>query len=272
MKQFFVKLYLFFYLFLKNKYNNLRFRSITRSRAAGKVVNADEYLDALFNLNGGEYDIKFKAGFIIRCRKDDLPSISETCIMEDYRPNENFRIKEGDVVFDVGAHIGSFSVSAAKKGATVFAFEPERSNYGLLLKNIELNGLGGKIIPLNFGLGKKDETIRLNISAGNTGGHSTLANEGNKTDEIKLKTFATASSELGVGKIDLFKIDIEGGEYGLFESMSKDDFSKIKKIVGEYHLFSSKLNLNYGFIKKLLQLHYKKVAHFFPYYFYAHND
>ena len=48
-------------------------------------------------------------------------------------------LSPGDVVFDIGAHIGAFSVQAAKKAKQVIAFEAEQGNYALLLENLSLN-------------------------------------------------------------------------------------------------------------------------------------
>jgi FkbM family methyltransferase len=48
----------------------------------------------------------------------------------------------GDVLVDVGANVGMYTVWAAKtRGARVFAFEPEAQNYALLNRNIALNGI-----------------------------------------------------------------------------------------------------------------------------------
>jgi FkbM family methyltransferase len=48
----------------------------------------------------------------------------------------------GDVLVDVGANVGMYTIWAAKtRGTRVFAFEPESQNYALLNRNILLNGL-----------------------------------------------------------------------------------------------------------------------------------
>src|SRR5260370_4391252 len=51
-------------------------------------------------------------------------------------------VKEGDVVVDVGANVGYFTLLAAKltgSNGKVYAFEPEPRNYRYLLSNIQLN-------------------------------------------------------------------------------------------------------------------------------------
>jgi len=52
----------------------------------------------------------------------------------------------GDVLVDVGANVGMYTVWAAKtRGAQVIAFEPEAQNYSLLNRNIFLNALGERV-------------------------------------------------------------------------------------------------------------------------------
>ena len=58
--------------------------------------------------------------------------------------------REGDVLYDVGANIGLYSLFAAKhlKGdCKVYAFEPEALNHARLSKNIYLNGLSSVVLP-----------------------------------------------------------------------------------------------------------------------------
>ena len=46
----------------------------------------------------------------------------------------------GDVLFDIGANIGCYSIYAASRSVRVMAFEPESQNYALINQNIFLNG------------------------------------------------------------------------------------------------------------------------------------
>lgn len=58
--------------------------------------------------------------------------------------------RAGDVMYDVGANIGLYSLFAARRldgQCRVYAFEPEALNYADLNRNIHLNGLSGTVIP-----------------------------------------------------------------------------------------------------------------------------
>jgi FkbM family methyltransferase len=58
-----------------------------------------------------------------------------------------------EVLYDIGANIGVFSVYAAlHRDCDVYAFEPEAKNYACLSKNLFLNGLGRCVKALNIGL------------------------------------------------------------------------------------------------------------------------
>jgi FkbM family methyltransferase len=51
-----------------------------------------------------------------------------------------------EVLVDVGANVGMYSIWAAKsRGAKVIAFEPEAQNYALLNRNIKMNGVDGQV-------------------------------------------------------------------------------------------------------------------------------
>jgi tRNA/tmRNA/rRNA uracil-C5-methylase (TrmA/RlmC/RlmD family) len=50
-------------------------------------------------------------------------------------------ISPGDVVLDIGANIGVFTLYAAKQGAQVYAYEPMPPTYGVLQQNVKAHGL-----------------------------------------------------------------------------------------------------------------------------------
>ncbi len=59
------------------------------------------------------------------------------------RPLQRFlhdNLGESDVFFDIGAHVGFFSVCAASIGARVISVEPSAANAARLRRNAELNG------------------------------------------------------------------------------------------------------------------------------------
>lgn len=57
-------------------------------------------------------------------------------------------LDENDLLWDVGANVGLYSVYAARfRGCRVISFEPEAQNFALLVENIAMNGVGGLCTP-----------------------------------------------------------------------------------------------------------------------------
>src|SRR4029077_11046392 len=63
----------------------------------------------------------------------------------------------GDIVFDVGANIGVFTLCAAKQGARVYAYEPIPPTFELLQQNIHLHGFDTMAHARNIGLSDRTE-------------------------------------------------------------------------------------------------------------------
>jgi FkbM family methyltransferase len=73
--------------------------------------------------------------------------------------------KPDDVLVDVGANVGMYTVWAAKtRGVRVFSFEPESQNFALLNRNIVLNGLGDKVRAYCLALSDAAGVSELHLS------------------------------------------------------------------------------------------------------------
>ncbi len=76
-----------------------------------------------------------------------------------------------DVLVDVGANVGMYTIWAAKtRGTTVYAFEPEAQNYALLNRNILLNGLGERVKAYCLALSDAAGLSELHLSEVMIGG------------------------------------------------------------------------------------------------------
>lgn len=72
------------------------------------------------------------------------------------------RIQPGDVLYDIGANVGAFSLIAARaRGATVVAFEPGYATYARLCENVQLNGCQHQIVPVPLALSERSGIVGL---------------------------------------------------------------------------------------------------------------
>lgn len=78
--------------------------------------------------------------------------------------------RENEVLVDVGANVGMYTVFAAKvRGTRVFAFEPEAQNYALLNRNIRLNDLSRHVSAYCLALSDRSEVSALHLASTDIG-------------------------------------------------------------------------------------------------------
>lgn len=195
--------------------------------------------DCLGMIKGDSVVYKLRGGakYKVRPGTCDRGIIKEVYLYRCYDP-ENLPIGENDVVFDIGAQIGIFSVYAATKAKNgrVFSFEPVPENFQLLKENADLNDCAN-ISVFEAAVAEKGGRREMLVAADNTGGHS-LVDAGQKIgSSVEVESFFLPEFMVGhkIEKIDFLKIDCEGGEYEIFFTMPKEILEKIKKISMEYH-------------------------------------
>lgn len=181
--------------------------------------------------------------FEICLRPDaDESVVAEIFKWREYKAAEDIIGKSRLPIVDAGAHIGVFSLyaSALNPNAKIYALEPEKENFALLLRNISKNRLDN-VRAVKAALagktGKRELTIAadsINHQLRSTGGDASLAEEG-KCEKVSASSFADFLKTEHLDAVGLMKMDIEGGEYEVFEDMAPEDFLRIHALILEYH-------------------------------------
>ncbi len=130
----------------------------------------------------------------------------------------NLDLADGDVIFDVGANIGWYSLILDRiAGATrtdIYAFEPDPENFALLAENVESNR-AAHVHPEQLGVSDRQGSFELHLFGGsNRGRHSMLPIHDGETIEIATVTLDGfwQAEALGERRPRFLKMDIEGFE------------------------------------------------------------
>ena len=187
------------------------------------------------------HNVDGKAKFKLRVNTSDKLTILEVWKTKTYI-DQDFNINKNDVVVDIGANIGAFSVLAARKASDgrVFAYEPNKKNYSLLLKNKSLNNLRNLLV-FNLAVAGKNGHVNLFISKLNDCAHSICNADSKNSVKVKSIRLRDIFAMNNLKKIDYLKIDAEGAEYDILLNTPAKIIRKVDKIVLEYHD-----NLNHG--------------------------
>lgn len=145
-------------------------------------------------------------------------------VFSDYRFND---IKKDDIVLDIGANVGAFSLFISRMVKHVYAVEPMLTD--ILKQNVSLNK-AGNITVLDEALGK---------------GMLEIPWVGCKPRKIMGKSLGDLIQVCG-GHVDFLKMDCEGAEW----SIEPHELAGIRRIEAEIHNFDGKYDLT-DFLKML---------------------
>lgn len=153
-------------------------------------------------------------------------------LLEGYEMNLFItKLKEGDVVLDIGANMGVYSLLSSQRvgpNGKILAFEPDKDNFQCLAKSIEKNKFKN-IIVYPFAVSNKEETIYFQKNAFNSGNHQ-IRKEKTADNQASIKAVCLDDFLKEEPKIDVIKIDIQGAEFFAFEGL-KDIINRFPNIV-----------------------------------------
>ena len=144
--------------------------------------------------------------------------------------------KTGDVVIDIGAHIGMFAIYTALRfpQVVIHAFEPFPAIFELLEQNLDRNGIT-TVRTHHQGVTGDGRLLEMVTNPQNSGGstcHSRTLVHG-RSGGIPSTTLDHIFDSLGIGNCKFLKIDCEGSEYEIL--FSTQSLSKVEHLSGEFH-------------------------------------
>lgn len=168
--------------------------------------------------------------FLFNVRGQQDKEILETEIIKD-----RYRMpKQMKVAIDIGAHIGGTAMLAAQRGAMVYAYEPNKENFKMLVENVKLNHFEKRIKCFNQAIAAERGKRQLYLNDANTGCHSIIQKTGKsyQVETIKLDDVFALND---LQEIDFLKLDCEGAEYDIITKSLQPTLYKIKQISMEFH-------------------------------------
>jgi len=140
-------------------------------------------------------------------------------------------LKVDEVLWDIGANVGVFSLYAALGGKNkVLAIEPSAESYSTLNANIRLNNLEEHIDALCFAGSQKTNLLQLHMKDPSSGAsHNSIGSSSNQFGEFdvngKQSIIAISLDDLdqieGIASPNHIKLDVDGKELEILTGATK---------------------------------------------------
>lgn len=145
-----------------------------------------------------------------------------------------YPLTRDSIVFDLGGYHGDFAAAIHKRyGCRVYVFEPVPQFHQICEKRFLGNN---KIICLSYGLSDTDGWFDLSLADDGSSFISSTCNIAHIRAQIR--SAAKCIRELRIDKIDLMKINIEGGEFDVIPALiNSGDITRIRYLQVQFHNF-----------------------------------
>lgn len=136
-------------------------------------------------------------------------------------------------VLDLGGYKGDWTAEISQRyGSNVYVFEPIKGYHDNICARFAAQP---KVKPCQFGLGAQDATLEMGHSADGTGAFMKATTV---SESVRLVEAAKFLRDNSIERIDLLKINIEGGEYELLEHLiATGDIRKVRRLQVQFHDF-----------------------------------
>ena len=157
--------------------------------------------------------LRTKQKVAIRCTSTDLHEVISVLSGSEYpkRYLMSGPKNHAPVVFNVGAHIGTFDLFIKNliPSARVFSFEPEPENFQLLQENLKLNQLQD-VEPIAAAVWSESGAVTLESREYFKNETKVSSGSGPQVKAISLDDFM---SDRNIHSVDILKMDCEGAEH-----------------------------------------------------------
>ena len=132
-------------------------------------------------------------------------------VVHKFYLNEIVNISEGDLVIDVGGHLGTFTRLALESGARkIVVFEPEPTNVLCLKRTFEKEILERTVVLIEAAAWDETTNLRFQVADADNSGTGQVATQGEI--EVPAVTIDDTVADRDLDRVDFIKMDIEGAE------------------------------------------------------------
>ncbi len=122
-------------------------------------------------------------------------------------------VRPGDVVLDCGGFVGDWTLWALARGASrVIIVEPASQQIECIRRNLAEPLRQGRVVLIPKGVWDKEETLRLAHADTNPAANIVVRRDSGRGEMIELTTIDALVDQLGLDRLDVIKMDIEGAE------------------------------------------------------------
>ena len=169
----------------------------------------------------------------LRTSSTDL-TVAASCLKDQEFIVAKEHLNNVSFVVDAGGYIGTAAIAFHKMfpNAKIVTVEASETNFAILKKNV---AQFPQITAINKALTGEDTTLKLFDQGTGNWGFSPVAAAGSKVlQEIQGISIPTLLKEYSQTKIDVMKLDIEGGEKDVLDKSSKW-IQHVDMIIAELH-------------------------------------